>query len=353
MSRRHRLGLFGFAALTVVGGLSFAPAAFAAGTTSHTQTFSVTGAQATFTVPSDAQDLVVTAAGGQGATPTGNPGGAGGIVTVNVGTTWNGQTLNLLVGGQGGGTQLPTTGSSGGSGSFVASTTTFLIVAGGGGAPGVYTVTGMTPPSGAVPAGAGGYSTSDVNGSAGAAVGSTAVGGAGGTISAPGQPAANPGGGGTFTQGTAGTSATIAAGVITPGLGGSARTGAGAAGGGGSGYTGGGGGSTILSAGRLVRGAGGGGAGFLATGLTAASTAPNTQGNGYITFTWNTIDPVVPAAPAGTSADPGLPPTGVNDGLWMGVIGGTAAVIGAGLVLFARSRSRRARHASLAGRLQS
>jgi hypothetical protein len=251
-------------------------------------TFDTAGSAGTIAIPAGITSLTATISGAAGAPApvaiTGDStaiGGPGGVTTVDLGTTYAGQTLTAGVGATS-------------QGSYIAVGSTLLAIAGGGGN--------------------GGYAghlvdPDQTNG--------TYAGGAGGSPSAPGVAAggisdafgsfATDGGGGTAIGGAAGTgteaNGTAGGTTITftnpafvlaaGGLGGTTvisgvtHTG----GTGGTGFTGGGGGGiTSFDEGDSffidVIAPGGGGSGFLAPLLTATAGTPNT-GAGSVVLTWS------------------------------------------------------------------
>jgi hypothetical protein len=110
--------------------------------------------QTTYTIPYDALGVTVEVAGADGlvnAILSGFPiASKGADITSDLGTGFNGQTLNLMVGGVKTG-DAPATGSiglQGGGGSYLATDNAFLAIAGGGGGGGVYTSPSVPPPSG-------------------------------------------------------------------------------------------------------------------------------------------------------------------------------------------------------------
>ncbi|MFD1860042.1 hypothetical protein EHW97_10760 [Aeromicrobium camelliae] len=265
------------------------------------------GPQATWQVPAGLSDLTAEIAAGSGAANSqdaaGDSAGAGGTIVVDLGTSYNGQTLHLLVGKEGtltfgGNRDDGPILASGGGGSYLAVPGRFVAVAGGGGGGGHFTNESTRVVT--LAGGAGGYASIDPHGAGGEndpdlpAAGSGAV---GGTPGGPSSPVAVAGG-------TGGVATVDAEGRITPGDGGAAASFGNyptAAGGGG--YAGGGGGSARFWGQPPMRtaGAGGGGSGYLAPGLTPLSTRPN-HGAGYITVTYS-FDPTL--VPPVSSVEPG------------------------------------------------
>ncbi|GAA3862673.1 hypothetical protein GCM10022381_03510 [Leifsonia kafniensis] len=272
-----------------------------------TATFDTTGAGQAFTIPVGISALSATIAGSAGAPAsfaiTNDPtavGGAGGVASVDLGTSYAGSTLTFGIGATGAGTYLQ------------GSDAALLAVAGGGGGGGYAAyfqwadqILGTYPGGdGAAPASPGITAGSD-----GQAFGTLAANGAGGTA------AGGQAGSGDSTGSTNGSLTTLIAGVPTLGTGGTGGTLDFAptsithtAGNGGGGYTGGGGGAVQ----RNVPGGdvdvdvvapGGGGSAFLAAALTATAQAPNT-GGGYVSFTWDyspTIENTLPGTTPGTA----------------------------------------------------
>lgn len=226
--------------------------------THGTQTFAYTGGSQSFVVPAGVSTLQVTASGAAGGS-----GGLGGMVIATVSVS-AGETLTMLVGGQGGlrsagfngGGGVTGDGYGGGGSSNVKRGGTQLVIAGGGGGRSRFGSAG----------GAGGGLT----GASGASGGSGSGGGGGGTQSAGGA-----GGTGTTQAGTAGSSG-------SGGTGGS-YGGAYGSGGGGGGYFGGGGGGNNTS----TASGGGGGSSYTIAGATSVThTQGARSGNGQIVLTW-------------------------------------------------------------------
>lgn len=320
-----RTALAGGAALLLTIGMTVtstpAFAAEACVTSPCTVTFTYTGSQTSWTVPSHVTELTVTVAGAAGdAHDPAAAGSSGAVVTVNLDTALAGQPLQILVGGKGKGSMLQYEQQDGGEGSYLAVNNAFLVVSGGGGGGGtVNTQPGQNEV----------YDHS-TNGGDGSAIGNAADGtaefdstkvGKGATPTAPGAAGAGSYGGITATQGS---SASISGGVISEGRGGYAVP---HAGGGGGGYFGGGGGTgmTVITQllGPVVEySAGGGGSGFLAATLTANSTGTNDT-DGYITFSY-----LLPGL-AATGSDPGPLPG----------LAGILVLTGAGMLLWRRKFS--------------
>ncbi|MEP6478097.1 MAG: hypothetical protein ABJB03_01805 [Rhodoglobus sp.] len=271
-------------------------------------TFDTVSAATTFAVPANISSLSVTVSGGAGAPaaygiPIDGVGGTGGVTTVDLGTTYGGQTLIVGVGGVGEGSYVQAPGLS------------LLVVAGGGGGGGYLGRLDVldngvpTQIFDAYPGGNGGSPTVPgvADGATPTAFGSNAANGKGGSVAG--------GAGGTgVVAGSAGDNSTIVA------IGGSTLA-AGGAGGleviaalnhtgghGGSGYTGGGGGAAAsVDSGDDIFvdliAPGGGGSGFLHLGLTGVAGTPNT-GTGVVTFTYS-IKPTL--ASTGTDVPTWLP----------------------------------------------
>ena len=243
------------------------------GTESGSQTFSYTGAQQTFTVPSGVTSIEIKAYGAEGGShpSNGSDGGLGGYAIGNLSVT-AGNTLYIYVGGEGvysssfpnssgtsggwngGGRGGSYAGASGGGASDVRSGGTALsnrvIVAGGGGGFDLYDNDG----------GAGGGTT-------GGSGGGTATVATGGTQSAGGTGGSRSGyTGGNGTLGDGGDNSTYAVNGYTYG------------GGGGGGYYGGGGGHPWC--------AGGGGSSYLGGVSSSSTTSGQRSGNGQIIINW-------------------------------------------------------------------
>jgi hypothetical protein len=250
-----------------------------------------TGTIQSFAVP--ASSVTIDAAGAQGG--TGSRGGGLGAEVVGTFSVTPGQTLCVLVGGQGGSASNGAGG--GGGGSFVyaiasgtctsnlahvgtGSAPNLLIAAGGGGGSGIGTGgTGATKPTAAGTTGATAGGNGDQNGAGGGTAGN-----GGGAVTNSG------GGGGLLTSGAAANSVPGGLALVDGALGGVYAAfanggfgGGGAAaapGGGGGGYSGGGGGGITPS----IGGAGGGGS-FSATAPLAPYTQSAVQsGNGAVSL---------------------------------------------------------------------
>ena len=230
-----------------------------AATLGTASTFSYTGSNQTYSVPSTATKLIVKAwgAGGGGAL---EQGGAGGFVTGTMDVT--GSTTALVVVGEGGITGDQAVGARTMYGGGAAGGTASAAHGGaGGGLSGVFADNTYTQAKALIIAGGGG---------GGGANGTQQYGGSGGGLS-------GTTGGGTYSGGaasqTAGGTATgegIAGSAL---LGGAHSSGFGGAGGGG-GYYGGGGGNRTSG----THGGGGGGSGYTITGATAVAHTVQTQG---------------------------------------------------------------------------
>jgi adhesin/invasin len=285
-----------------------AAAALAPVTKTATVTFSATGAQQTFTVPSGVTSLQVTAVGAPGAgTDTNsdsNSGGLGATVSGTV-TVTAGETLDVEVGtpGSGSGTGGFNGGGSGGQGiepggggggassvqtcsGTVATcpTASLLVVAAGGGGAG-NVGGGDSGQGGGGNAGASGAQVSDVRGTAyGGGPGTSTAGGAGGTTSG----ATNGSSGAAGGQGAGG------AGAFTP------NYFAGGGGGGGGLYGGGGGATNGYDA-----AGGGGGSSLVPTGGTEAVATTSTPSVSFTyTYTYTPTTTWVDVAPSGTAGGP-------------------------------------------------
>ena len=250
--------------------------------------FSYTGSNQTFTVPSGVTSITIDARGAQG----GDANGLGGNGARMVGTfaVTPGQVLNVLVG------QKPSA-NGGGGGTFVTTSSSVpLIVAGGGGG-------GAGSCCGVVHAGAVGVSTT--SGTAGVnASGGTGAGGTGGSGGFRGSNSQMSGAGGGFnTNGQNGDGGSIGGtSYLGGGAGGAANNyggyggggsshcygsaPGGCAGGGGGGYSGGGG------TGGGGQWGGGGGGGSYNIGTSPSNTDGYQTGNGQVDITWSV--PIIP-----------------------------------------------------------
>ncbi len=256
-------------------------------------TYSATGAEDQFVVPTGVTNIHVVAIGAKGATGSsangaaGGTGGYGGQVTANV-TVTSGAALYVEVGGNGsvstfnggslggsagvngagggGGTDLRTV-----SGTGAPALASRQVIAGGGGGGGA----GGVPLYSAATGGAGG--NADSAGSAGVSGCCTSAGGGAGTVGAPGA------GGFAGPSGTSGDAGTLGAG----GKGGNgAHAGAGGGGGGYNGGGGGGGGNTDAGG----AGGGGGGASYATGTATGVLIGTATANVGSLVITWPVPD---------------------------------------------------------------
>ena len=263
-----------------------------------TCTFSSTGSEQTFAVPTGVSSVSAAAVGGSGATGAGtdpgSSGGAGGFgaqVTGDLAVT-GGETLYVEVAGNGAG---QTGGFNGGAGSGAAA----CIGGGGGGASDIRTSSSSAGGSSgsrllvAAGGGGGGGGTSHICGF------DTGPGGGGGSAGQPGTGVAGGGGGaGTATAGgSSGTAEAGCGGCVAGGPGVLAAGGAGAGGGmagggGGGGYFGGGGGG---EGGGAIGGGGGGGGG---SNLVPAggSAATDTTGTPSVSISYAVSTPAITSA---------------------------------------------------------
>lgn len=260
-----------------------APAAADAATTSYT-----TPGTYTFKVPGNVIAISVAATGaGGGADSYGCTPGMGGLEQATV-AVHPGESITVLVGGQGGNATL-TTGGSGGTGGGGAGGTTGEAdspAGGGGGASGVSS-SGDTPLVVAGGGGGCGGFAEGAYGNGGNDASAGADGAYGGTNNALG------GGAGTQTSGGAGGASSPNS--DPPGANGSAGLGGagansadenGGGGGGGGGYYGGGGGGGVQS-GDGVAGGGGGGSDYAPPGATGVSTTHGVNaGSGQVTISY-------------------------------------------------------------------
>lgn len=257
----------------------------------ETETFSYTGADQTFTVPTGVRTITVDAQGAEGGPERtslfgfNTPKGKGGRVVCDLDVT-PGEILHLRVGGQGGlgntgvrgaagyngGAQGGTGAGGGGGASDVRQGGTDLadrvVVAGGGGGAGANNTDGVH---------GGGGNGGGGNGSNGADGTSGPLGGHGATTSAGGA------GGFGFTQ--SGAAGALGAG----GDGGDEPTSPRGGGGGGGGLYGGGGGGVNPSG---TSGGGGGGGAGLGTGVGQTLTSGYRAGDGQVVLTWIEPDEV-------------------------------------------------------------
>ncbi|MEN2739438.1 VCBS repeat-containing protein [Microbacterium sp. X-17] len=292
------------AAVLATGSLEARPAhaATAKPSTVTTDFFYYTGTQGSYAVPAGISKLTVELSGGA-STPIGAPTSSrSGHMVIDLGTTYAGQTLTYLVGGNGLGSAAAPVGTqnAGGGGTYLAAGNTLLAVAGGGGGNGGDT-TGQTTTT--TIGGTGGYVNTGgtaVAGTSGAAGTNPQAVGGGASGTTPGTPGTSSTGTPETTGSAGGATASVSNGVIQPALGGYGAPGAG---GGGGGYTGGGGGSVYAAGGTTSAGAGGGGSGYVAPGIPVTSSS-GTSGLGIIAFRFY-IDfslTVTPTSVAGGSA---------------------------------------------------
>ncbi|MEI6764438.1 MAG: PKD domain-containing protein [Bacteroidota bacterium] len=245
------------------------------GCTHSSQTFSYTGSIVNWTVPIDACALTIEVWGAQG----GNTGGLGARMRGEF-TGLNGQTLKILVGGQGGMNGANNAG--GGGGSFVTtSANSPLIIAGGGGG-------NVTNPNNNMHASIG---TSGMDGNSTSYPSQYGAGGTNGNGGGPGGCAAA--GGGLLTDGAFSgcgyTSANAGKAFVNGGAGGNLSgnaTGGFGGGGGGGGSGGGGGGGYSGGGGSYHYPGNGGGGGSYNSGANQSNSAQVQSGNGQVTITW-------------------------------------------------------------------
>lgn len=260
--------------------------------------FGYTGSIDTFVVPACASVITIAANGGQGGGAGTQPGGLGASVQGAFAVT-GGETLTILVGGQGIASfdQEQQSGGSGGGGSFVARADNSVVIVAGGGGGAIDNSAGLLKPGGpgqSVPNG-------QMGGMAGEAGG---VNGGGGTSSTWGGWHGGAGGGGFLTNGVGVTSGNVTdfgtphnpgqafvnggAGGL-PGDGPNGRAGAfggggaaGFSGAGGGGYSGGGAGGIDDAAGTYA----GGGGGSYNMGANPVNTEGANSGPGSVMITW-------------------------------------------------------------------
>jgi hypothetical protein len=279
-------------ALVLAAGIGLSSAGGATPSASTTKTFSFTGGEEIFTVPSGVTSLNVLAVGGRGSNgapgPSPGAGGFGASTTAEL-AVLPGQILFIEVGGNGG---LLTGGFNGG-GAAGSGGVEITQAGGGGGATDIRTISraaaGNTLASRLIIAGGGG--------GGGGTGQSSAAGGKGGQAAkaglsgngSHGDNGGGGGGGGTGGQGGTQTSGGLSfSGPGTLGQGGDGSSGSfsGGGGGGGGGKYGGGGGQTGLSGG----GGGGGGGGSTSFAATATNTSFDTDSSGVplLRLTYNT-----------------------------------------------------------------
>jgi hypothetical protein len=282
-------GVIALAFASIFSGSALADSLPASGcVTACTATFNTVGTTETLAIPAGISSLTATVSGAAGAEApafavalAGAAASNGGVTTVDLGTTYAGQTLTLGVGDTG-------------EGSYLQAGSALLVVAGGGGGAGYggrLDLDGQissTQPGGdgASPSVAGITSGADadvfgvpsVNGGGGTTIGGTA--GIGNDAN---------GANGSATTTTTGAGSTLAAGGVGPTstIDGNLQV----SGSGGTGYTGGGAGgrTTVVDSDDNptdIVGGGGGGSGFLASGLTGTPGDPNTS-TGSVVLTWS------------------------------------------------------------------
>ena len=316
-----RMMTLGLSAI-VLGALWPVASAEATSCQSGSLTFSSTGGEQCYIVPSGVSELAVTAVGGAGA-GAGMPGGSGAVVRGMLAVT-PGETLYVEVGANGvvqgltafggGGWGGPFLGGAGGGASDLrtcsstasscpgggSSLDSRLLVAGGGGGAGIGFGTGGAGGAAGLNAGAGAPGQSGTEFDASAQGGS---GGGGGTAAAGGALGAAGSGSSNGTPGIAGS-------YGSGGNGGSSFNGpGGGGGGGGGGYFGGGGGGGAGSAPGPVDGTGGGGGGgssFASVFLTSASFGIDTTGTPEVTIV--PMLATVSVSPAAGLSFPGTQP---------------------------------------------
>lgn len=260
-----------------------------------TTTFNYTGALQTFTVPTGVTSIAVACTGAGTAA-----GGAGDKITGTLAVT-PGQVLNLYVGGQGG----SPAGSAGGAGGFNGG-------GAGGNAPGGASGSGGFGGGGGTDIRVGGTALANRVCAAGAGAGSgRGTGGGGGNANTAGGTGTIANGNGKAGTGAAGGAGGTgvpngSAGVLGVGGAGSSSTAnVGGGGGGGGGYYGGGGGGNGNNVAGNATGGGGGGSNYTG-GLTGAATvAAVGTGNGVITLTYDQppTAPVLNPPAAGGAVD--------------------------------------------------
>jgi hypothetical protein len=320
---RRRAALGGAAVL--VAACVAVPAAGAASSSTHTDTYTTPGKHV-FKVPAGVDALTVTAvgaAGGSCAPAAGPSSGAGGEGAQLTGTVKvkPGEKLNVVVGGAGGACTFSATGTSpggaggtGGGGAGGPGDTGGGSGGGGGGASGIGPKSSLGAGSAPLLVAGGGGGAAYCGGNGGNA------GTAGTSGTACGPYAGSPGGTGTKSSGGAGGSAATGSGFTTgtngtsgkAGVGGTGGTGttlsggtavgSTSGGGGGGGYHGGGGGGGggPFSGG----GGGGGGASFVAKGATHVSGPTATASTAQVTITY--IQPAHSKPQASTRAASGV-----------------------------------------------
>ena len=251
----------------------------------YEQAFFTAGDQQSFTVPANASDVRITAAGEQGLSRSADAqyGGAGGIVTVDLGTAYNGRTLGVLVTEDGGPFGL------GAGAAFVATEDAFVVVAGGGGYSG-----SSTASESILRGGDGGWADGAPDGGDGEQYASTFFSGFGAIGATAGETGYRIDGWAiSYDASPLGTAATVSDGTITPGIPRGASTSVATRGPGGFGYAGGGAGQRGITTAlprTIVDGAGGGGSGYAAPDVTVLSTGRNFSETerlaASVTITW-------------------------------------------------------------------
>ncbi|MEI6765667.1 MAG: PKD domain-containing protein [Bacteroidota bacterium] len=240
---------------------------------SQSQTFSYTGADQTWTVPSGTCSITVEAFGAQGGTSFAGAIGGKGAYIKGTFTVASGDVITIKAGGKGvNGTGGSLHGGGGGGGSFVINGGNILLIAAGGGGgsysssscvgqPGNASTTGGAGGYYSVTVGSGGFSDNGQGGGCGSGGGGWNSAGTGNNWCTGGQAAGGAGGVSQYT-----------------GHGGWAGGGASYhGGGGGGGYTGGSGGNYTI---------GGGGGGSINNGTSQTNTADYQTGNGSVIIAW-------------------------------------------------------------------
>jgi hypothetical protein len=279
--------------------------------TTATVTCAYTGVLQTFMVPADVSSVMVEAdgaQGGQGEYGENFVGGKGAKLVATFGVS-GGETLNVLVGGEGGPSFESAGGGGGGSFVYTRATRSGLLLAaagGGGGDPGGDEE--VTPGSASETAyngagsehGAGGKEAS--GGGGGGAEGGG--GGAGLETDGVGDTSGKAKGGRDLEEGGGGGSGETANGGFGGGGGAGGNYSTPTGGGGGGGYNGGGGGGGLFEA--LLPSAGGGGGSFSASTPSTAETGVQ-QGNGLVKITYTVPPPCITAVGHGVYKKVGEP----------------------------------------------
>ena len=296
--KRHTVSRVGLA-IALIGGLVGVTVAVvlpsaAGASVPAVDTFSYTGSVQTYTVPSGVSSVYVAVAGAQGGSTSGSyqsAGGDGGTVSGLLSVS-SGETINVLVGQQGGTASAGTAGGAGGYGGGGVGGLGSASGAGGGGGSFLYTGSSLSQGSVLVAGGGGG--------GGGFGVSDGCDGGAGGDPGGAGEGAscsgtAYGGGGATDTAGGAagaGIVMTATAGTALQGGAGGGGDGYDAGAGGGGGYYGGGGGG-----GYIYGNGGGGGASWVSSAVSSPTYATGNQsGNGTVI-----IETITPPASASTT----------------------------------------------------